>query len=167
MEGGEPAAGANNKVIFTITTMANVNQFKAEEFIKAIPGTGGIISTIARRVGCEWHTAQKYIREHPTVQLAYDDECEGILDLAEAKLIGAINESDLAAIKFYLMTKGKRRGYTEKQEVEHSGSVVSAVVETKVDNVDELRQFIEAVKESVIDFTRAASDEIHTPPPDA
>jgi len=28
--------------------------YTAEQFIKAIPGSGGIISTIARRVGCGW-----------------------------------------------------------------------------------------------------------------
>lgn len=100
-----------------------IKDFKADDVIEAIKGTGGIISSVAKKMGCAWHTAKKYIDEHPTVKLAYDAECEGILDLAEVKLIGAINDNDLAAIKFYLMTKGKRRGYTERQEVEHSGNL--------------------------------------------
>jgi hypothetical protein len=33
------------------------NKYTAEQFIKAIPGTGGIISAIARKVDCEWNTA--------------------------------------------------------------------------------------------------------------
>ena len=36
--------------------MEFVKQAEAE-FIKAIPGTGGIISAIARKVDCEWNTA--------------------------------------------------------------------------------------------------------------
>jgi len=30
------------------------NKYTAEQFIKAIPGTGGIISAIARKVDCEY-----------------------------------------------------------------------------------------------------------------
>lgn len=62
--------------------MANKDQFTAKDFIEAIPGTGGIVSTIAKAVGCEWHTAKKYIDNYPTVKQAYDDECEKNLDIA-------------------------------------------------------------------------------------
>ena len=58
--------------------------FTAEQFITAIKGSGGIISTIALRVGCSWNTANKYIHEKPTVQKAYDDERETVNDLAVA-----------------------------------------------------------------------------------
>lgn len=97
--------------------MAKTNGFTAEQFIKAIPGTGGVITAIARKVGCDWHTAKKYIDEFATVKRAYDDESEGILDLAEAKLIEAIHSGDTGMIRFYLTTKGKHRGYTEKHEI--------------------------------------------------
>lgn len=96
-------------------------EFKVDDFIKAIPGTGGIITSIAKKVGCEWHTAKKYIDKHASVKLVYDAECEGLIDLAEVKLIKAIESGDLSAIKFYLTTKGKRRGYTEKVQMEHTG----------------------------------------------
>ena len=33
------------------------NSYTAQTFIDAIPGTGGIVSAIARKVGCEWNTA--------------------------------------------------------------------------------------------------------------
>lgn len=92
-------------------------QYSAQQFIEAIPKTGGIISTIAARVGCDWHTAKKYITNYPTIRQAYEDECERVTDLAETKLIEAMTGGDLIAIKFYLATKGKRRGYTERQEI--------------------------------------------------
>lgn len=97
--------------------MANRNQFAASDFIEVIQGSAGIISTIARRVGCDWHTAKKYITDYPTIAQAYADECEKVTDLAETKLIEAINGGDLAAVKYYLSTKGKHRGYVERQEV--------------------------------------------------
>jgi hypothetical protein len=91
--------------------------FTAEQFIAAIPGTGGIVTAIARKVGCTWHTAKKYVDEHPTVASAYQDECESILDLAEAKVISAIKGGDSQMIRYYLSTKGKRRGYSERHEI--------------------------------------------------
>ena len=81
--------------------MAN---YTAAQFIKAIEDSGGIISTIARRVGCDWHTAKRYIEEYATVQQAYQDERNKVIDIAEAKrraatgpmtLIGNIEQSDL------------------------------------------------------------------------
>jgi len=91
--------------------------YTAQQFIEAIPGTGGIVTAIAKRVGCAWNTARKYIDSHPTVRAAYDNECESVLDLAEAKTIEAIKSGDSAMIRYYLSTKGKNRGYTERQEI--------------------------------------------------
>jgi hypothetical protein len=93
------------------------NTYRAETFIAAIPGTGGIISAIARRVGCAWHTAQKHIRTMPTVAAAYADECEGITDLAESTVIKAIQAGDVGTARWYLATKGKERGFTERREL--------------------------------------------------
>jgi len=103
--------------------MAKPNQFKARDFIDAIKGTGGIISAIANKVPCDWHTAKKYIVGYPTVARAYDDECQKIGDLAESGLYKAIKTEDLSAIKFYLTTKARDRGYVVKHEVEHSGEM--------------------------------------------
>jgi len=104
--------------------------YTAEQFIKAIPGSGGIISTIARRVGCGWHTARDYVDKHPSVKQAYDDECEAVLDLAESKTIKAIEAGDMQTVRYYLSTKGRKRGYVERteQEVKQSGAVTFRVV---------------------------------------
>ena len=100
--------------------------YSTKQFIAAIPGTGGIITLIAKRVGCTWDTAKKYIEMHPTVRQAYQDECESILDLAEAKTIEAIKSSDMQMIRYYLSTKGKHRGYSERYE--HTGAEGGALV---------------------------------------
>lgn len=106
--------------------MAGANQFKAQEFIDAIPKTGGIISTIAKKVGCSWHTAKKYIDNYPTVAKAYADECEGVLDAAESVVLEGIKGKDISVSKWYLTMKGRQRGYapTQRQEVEVAGDVI-------------------------------------------
>jgi len=92
-------------------------QYTAQEFIDAIPGTGGIVSALARKVQCDWNTAKKWIDEYPTVKRAYDAECESMLDLAESTLLKNIKDGDTADAKWYLTKKGKRRGYGDSVEV--------------------------------------------------
>ena len=91
--------------------------YTAEQFIKAMPKSGGIISTIAERVGCKWHTAHKYIKEKPTVARAYADECERVTDAAESVVIKRIQAGDSADAKWWLTKKGKDRGFVDRQEV--------------------------------------------------
>ena len=91
--------------------------YTTKQFIDAIPGSGGIITAIARRIGCDWHTAKKYITIHSTVAQAYEAECESVLDLAETSLIKSVREREAWAVKYLLATKGKGRGYTERQEI--------------------------------------------------
>jgi hypothetical protein len=108
--------------------MPGNNQFKAHQFIKAIPGTAGIVSAIARKVGCDWHTAKKYIDAYPTIKQAYDDEVESNLDLAESVVMGNIKlaaeeqeageRADTSDAKWYLSKKGKHRGFTDRQEID-------------------------------------------------
>ena len=102
--------------------------YKAKQFIDAIPGSGGIITTIHKRVGCDWHTAKKYITEKPTVRRAYLDECEAILDLGETALYQAVREREAWAVKYLLATKGKGRGFVEKSEIEQTSDVTIRVV---------------------------------------
>jgi uridine kinase len=104
------------------------NKYKAQDFIDAIPGSGGIITSIAKRVGCDWHTAKKYIEEYATVKRAYNDECETPKDWAESVIVRNIalalekqrqtNEPvESADAKWYLKHKAKDRGYTERTEI--------------------------------------------------
>jgi len=81
------------------------NGWTAEEFIKAIPGTGGVISSIADRVGCVWHTAKKYIENHPTVKQAYENEKHKVDDKAVSNLLVAIKDGDLSISMWWVRMK--------------------------------------------------------------
>ena len=85
--------------------MANKNQYKANQFIDIMPGTGGIISTIAERVGCAWHTAKKYIEDHTTVKQAYENEKRKVDDKAVSNVFGAIAQGDLDTSKWWIRMK--------------------------------------------------------------
>lgn len=108
---------------------------------KAIAGSGGIMQKIAKQLGCEWHTAKTYINKFDETKLAYEAESESVLDLAESKLIENIQDNDNTAIIFYLKTKGKARGYTEKVEVsnEHSGEVKMTITRKVINSKDDIK----------------------------
>lgn len=50
---------------------------------------------------------------------------ESMIDFAESKLLENIKDNKETSIIFFLKTKGKSRGYTERQEIEHQGKNVS------------------------------------------
>lgn len=96
-------------------------QYTKAKTVAAIHGSGGIISTIAKRLGCTWMTARKLTTKWPEAEEAYKDEKEQLIDLAETTLLQAIKGGDISATKWYLGTIGKERGYTERQEITGAG----------------------------------------------
>jgi hypothetical protein len=86
------------------------------ELKKAIEGSGGYISTISKRLNCDWHTAKRYIDLHNLSDLLVV-ESEKLNDLTEMKLIENIQNNDTTAIIFRLKTKGRDRGYNDRQEI--------------------------------------------------
>ncbi len=83
-----------------------------KEVLEAITGSLGIISTIAKRLGCESRTAKRLIDKWQETKDALLDEQELVLDLADTGLYDALIKKEQWAIKFILATKGQSRGYT-------------------------------------------------------
>ncbi len=99
----------------------------------AIKDSAGIMTTIAKNLGCDWSTARKYTEMYDSTKEAYFNEGERVLDLAESKLIEAINKGDSQMIKYLLATKGKKRGFTEKQIIEHEITDIDKKIDTMRD----------------------------------
>ena len=108
---------------------ASSKNYTKTKTLAAIQGSGGIISTISKRLGCTWRTAQKLTQQWPEAQEAYRDEKEQLIDLAETTLLQAIKGGDMSAAKWYLSTIGKERGYSERQEITGAdGSAIQAEI---------------------------------------
>ena len=99
-----------------------------KKFEKAVKGTDGIISHIAKKCGVAWITIREFIDENPEAQRLFDEEREIILDVAESKLFQRVKTGKTWAVQMALSTRGKARGYTEKKQIEHSGDVNVAMV---------------------------------------
>ena len=89
--------------------------YSVKQFETAIPGSGGIIATIARRVGCSWHTAATYLKDSPKLARLYEDEASTIDDLAESVVIKAMQEGDTSAAKWWLERRRRAKFATRHE----------------------------------------------------
>jgi hypothetical protein len=85
--------------------------------IRALEMSKGMVYIAAKSLGCSANTVYHYIKRFPTVALAKEFQEGHVLDQAETKLYDAILAAEPWALKFVLMTKGKRRGYTTSSEL--------------------------------------------------
>ena len=91
-----------------------------KKFIEALEDTGGVITTIAKKLGVSRKSIYDYLIKFPELKEYLNDEKEKILDMAEISLFSQVKDKDFSATKYILGTLGKRRGYVEKQEIEHT-----------------------------------------------
>lgn len=102
-------------------------RYTAKQMIAAVPGSGGLQTEIALRVGCDRRTVARFAKNYPTVAEAIEQEQASIIDMAQGKLAMAVKSGQPWAIKFMLATIGKRRGFTERTEVQTTGKVTVEV----------------------------------------
>ena len=62
-------------------------------------------------------TVWRWMKEDKAFAEAVWEIEEGVLDVAESKLVELVREGNLQAIKFLLATKGRERGYGDRLEI--------------------------------------------------
>lgn len=87
--------------------------YKKADILNAIKDSGGIVTTVALALKCDWHTAKANIEKYEETREAFDGELETGLDLVEGKAYSQARNGDGAMIRFILATKGRKRGYGE------------------------------------------------------
>jgi hypothetical protein len=92
-----------------------------KKMIEALTSSLGIVTTACTNTGISRKTHYQWYNKDINYKVAVDDVVDIALDFAESMLYKKIQDGDTIATIFYLKTKGKRRGYVERQEIEHSG----------------------------------------------
>jgi len=92
-------------------------QQKKQDMLIALEKTLGVVTTAARQIGIERTTHYYWMKEDEDYKKAVQSIDDVALDFAESKLHSLIQNDDTAATIFYLKTKGKKRGYVERQEL--------------------------------------------------
>ena len=103
--------------------MANKTvHIKNEAILEALIKSLGIVTTACKQVGISRTTFYERLKD-PIFKKQVEDVENIALDFAESKLHSQIQDGSTAATIFYLKTKGKKRGYIERQEIEHQGGI--------------------------------------------
>lgn len=86
--------------------------------IEALLKTGGNITATANSLKCTRQAIYNWVNANPKLKEIRQQAEESMIDIAEGMLFKAVNKGDMTAIIFTLKTKGKSRGYVEKQEIQ-------------------------------------------------
>lgn len=89
--------------------------------LEAMEQSLGVVTTACKKVGIGRTTYYEYLKTDPAFAAAVDDLQNVALDFAESQLHKQIADGNATATIFFLKTKGKARGYVERQEVHNMG----------------------------------------------
>lgn len=110
--------------------------YSDKQIIDALEKCGGNQSAAARALDCSRMTIHKRINSSDKVREAYDSVNEANIDLAENNLIDLIKDKEhkdhFGALKFYLRTKARDRGFGDKSDVNLSGSLGIQKIERRI-----------------------------------
>jgi len=108
-----------------------------EKFLENFKLSLGNISISCEASGISRQTYYNWTKQDADFSNQCRDIEERNLDLAEMKLLNAIREGKTAELLFYLKTKGKKRGYVERQEI--TGAEGQQLFEVRIiDTADQL-----------------------------
>ncbi|MBO4234076.1 hypothetical protein FO675_07140 [Riemerella anatipestifer] len=115
-----------------------------ELLLSCLKDTLGIVNSACIKAGIARDTYYRWYRADKEFRRRADDITETQIDVAEASLLRKIKDGDTTSIIFYLKTRGKDRGYMEKQ-------IIEAEVNTTIKNPEQvLKNLSEKQRESLL-----------------
>lgn len=101
--------------------MTNKTAQHKKAILEALEHSLGVVTTACKKVGVGRTTFYQWMRDDKEFAQQVKDIENVALDFAESQLFKQIKENNPTSTIFYLKTKGKKRGYIEKKEIDNSG----------------------------------------------
>ena len=89
--------------------------------LDALEKSLGVVTSACKSVGIGRTPHHLWMQEDPEYKKAVEELGDVAIDFAESQLHKQIKDGNSTATIFYLKTKGKKRGYVERQEIEATG----------------------------------------------
>lgn len=89
--------------------------------LDALEKSLGVVTAACRAVGIGRTTHYLWMQDDAEYKKAVEELGDVALDFAESQLHQQIKSGNSTATIFYLKTKGKHRGYVERQEISQTG----------------------------------------------
>ena len=97
--------------------MNESRHIKKESLLKSLEQSLGVVTVACKKADIPRSTYYKWLNEDEVFAKAVREIENVALDFAESQLHKQIADNSTAATIFYLKTKGKKRGYVERQEI--------------------------------------------------
>jgi len=97
--------------------MDKSRHIKKETLLKSLEQSLGVVTVACTKANIPRSTYYKWLKTDSDFAEEVKDIENVALDFAESQLHHQISENSTAATIFYLKTKGKNRGYVERQEI--------------------------------------------------
>ena len=92
-------------------------KFDRNKTIEVYSKKGCNVSATCSALQISRQTFYRHISEDEEFAIGIKNAFESVLDNVESKLLSKINDGDTTSLIFFLKTKGKKRGYVERQEI--------------------------------------------------
>ena len=97
--------------------------------LEALEQSLGIVTTACKKGGCARSTFYEYYNKDEAIKSKVAELPPFHLDFVESQLHKQIKDGNTTATIFYLKTKGKKRVFVERQEIQMDGSIESKIIE--------------------------------------
>ena len=115
--------------------MDKSRHIKKETILQALENSLGVVTVACKQANIPRSTYYKWLKEDKE----FADQVKEIeniaLDFAESQLHSQIKDGSTPATIFYLKTKGKKRGYVEKQELDLT-SAQPVKIKVNIDGIE-------------------------------
>ena len=98
--------------------MDKSRQIKKETILKALENSLGVVTVACKQADIPRSTYYKWLKEDEEFAQAVKEIENIALDFAESQLHTQMKDGSTSATIFYLKTKGKKRGYVERSELD-------------------------------------------------
>jgi hypothetical protein len=86
--------------------------------LEALEKSLGVVTSACKSVNIARQTHYRWLQEDAEYKAAVDELSDVAIDFAESHLHKQIKGGNSTSTIFFLKTKGKKRGYVERQEIE-------------------------------------------------
>ena len=104
-------------------TIARRQAKEKAAMLLALRNNLGNVTMACQQCNINRSTHYDWLQADPDYAAAVEAVADEAIDFAENSLMKAIKGGDTTATIFYLKTKGKKRGYTEKADIDLNGTI--------------------------------------------
>jgi hypothetical protein len=117
----------------------NKTEQHKKAIIDALEKSLGVVTTACKNVGIGRTIFYEWMKDDQDFENRVNEIQNIALDFAESQLHKQIGEGSTAATIFYLKTKGKKRGYIERQEITGADGLPTNFQIEIIDSANEIK----------------------------